>query len=267
MADAPILTISTDLWSKRLAEYTVGTGKNSRAALTEEWPLLIRQIINLTPPFRTKGQPSGQSDLSIGRKAVSHDIYKTMRPFNPADVKSKSILKIIEKRDIAAFNAVAANARSGPLLGAIAVDFQPYLHTNERNRRGRVQGQDKNRVVIGSDAKLLTAYVTKIQSHVGYAKSGWAAAYNLVRDPDGAVLPNWVTRQGTEGGAVMDQRGDPDNPSVTAINHTPWAVRKDEWARIKADAFFIRAKALAGKLKTALRLARSGAGFSGREAA
>ncbi len=267
MADGMVISISVEVWAKKLKEYMRLTGISLQETLAEEWPLLIRKMIDFTPPFKTRGIP-GSSDLSVGRRAVSHDIYKTMRPFDPAAIKTAGMRRIVERKDIAAFNIVAARARSGFMNGAQAVAFSPSLHKSARDARGRVTGRDRNRVVLGSDVKALQAYVTEEQRFVGVAKSGWAPAYNLTRDPEGNALPSYVSRQdGNHWGAVIDDRANEWNPSVTAINRSPWAVRQDEGERIKAAAFASRAAAISSKIKTKIRLARENAGFNGRAVA
>lgn len=265
-----IISISTEVWQKKLAAYMVATGKNLRGALNEEWPLLLRKVIDFTPPFKAGGA-SGQSDMSVGRAAVAHDIDKTMRPFDPKNIRTPSLRKIVESKDIPAFNAVANRSKNGLMTNARAIAFSPEAHLRRRNARGRVGGSSLNQVVLGSDAALLKAYVTKVQSHVGFAKSGWAAGYNAVaaRGDFGAIaapLPAYVARHGTAGGDVIDDRQNEDHPSITAINRTPWSVRQDEGDRIKSSAYASRAAALVEKVKTVMRLAREQAQFDGKTA-
>lgn len=274
MADGFVISISSEVWQKRVIEYVAATGKNVVQALDEEWPLLIRKVIEFTPPFKTRaavtstGASFSASDYSVGRSAVASDIYKTMRPFDPGTVKTKGMERIIRMKDIAAFNIVAERSNKSPLMaGSQAIEFSPQVHLGQRNSRGRVTGRDRPKVVIGTDAVLLKRYVKSVQAHVGWARSGWAAAYNLVRAPDGYSLPNWVTRQGEGGGGVIDERGDENYPSITARNWTSWAVRKDEGERIKADAYASRITAIKAKIITYMRLSRKQAGFEGTEAA
>ncbi len=254
MADGATISISTQLWQKKIAEYAARTGVAMTEALNEEFPLMLRKVMDFTPPFKAKGKP-GASDLSVGRAAVAFDIYKTMRPFDPSNIKSKRLRQIVERRDIAGFNALAANSRNPLLQGATAVHFSPNEHLRQRDRRGRVTGRSRNRVVLGSDVALLKKYVEKVQSKVGYAKSGWLKALQTV----GGDAPAYVKRQGTNGGDVVDDRQHPDGPSITAINRTPWAVRKDEGERILADARLSRINAIMSKIRTKERLARKAA--------
>jgi hypothetical protein len=248
MAEESTVSISDQIWQEWVARFASFSGKTLREALYEEWPLLIRKIMDFTPPFKTKGAP-GSSDLSIGRAAVAFDIYKTMRPFNPA-ARTRSMERILERKDVQAFNALAARSKSAQMQGLTAVEFSPTRHLQQRDGRGRVRGRDRRKVVLGSDVGLLKNYVKKVQDRVGYAKSGWLAALLLT----GGTAPGYVLKQGTGGGEVIDDHASED-PSITAINRTPWAIRKDEGERILADAKASRISSIMGKISTAIRLA------------
>lgn len=249
MATEPLVSVSDTVWEKWLANYMVALGKNMREALYEEWPLLMRKVMDFTPPFKTKSRP-GPSDLSVGRAAVAFDIYKVMRPFNPA-AKTKQMERILDRGDIAAFNVVASRSKDPRMHGVTAVPFNRQLHLQARNSRGRVPGRDRKQVVLGSDVGLLKEYVAGVQKRVGYAKSGWLKALLLV----GGDAPGYVTTKGTGGGDVIDDHANEENPSITAINRTPWAVRQDEGARILSDAKASRIEAIISKVRTHCRLA------------
>lgn len=271
MADELIISVSTDVWSKRVLEYMAATGKNLQAALTEEWPRLIRVIINFTPPFATgnnidTAQISGRSDYSVGRKAVARDVYRTMRPFDPSQIRSAALQKVVDEKNFAALEIIARRSSNPYMQGLRAVHFDPYFHTSQRDARGRVPKSvaARNTVVLGADAALLKKYVVAVQNRVGFAKGGWARAYWLVAAPaEAGPLPDWVGRFGGAGGSVFDDRANTDSPSITAINRTPWAVRKDEWARIRASAFAQRGAAIRSKIITYMKLARKQSGFHG----
>ncbi len=257
MADeGKVISISTVIWEEKITEYAVKTGTGIREALYEEWPLLMRKVMDFTPPFKTRGQP-GSSDLSVGRRATERDIYKTMRPFNPGAVRSKKLEMIIEKQDYAAFNILASRSHDPRMAGARAIPFSEQTHLSQRDRRGRVNGPQQNVVVLGTDAQLLKRYVAKRQAFVGVGKSGWLAALYLV----GGDAPGYVAKQGMGAGSVIDDHANEDNPSITAINHSPWAVRGDEGERILADAKASRIVSIINKIKTKERLARNTAGL------
>lgn len=258
MADDNSISISDAVWQKWLVTFSVAVGKTIREALYEEWPLLIRKVMDFTPPFKTRAAFKGEgsnanhaSDLSIGRKAVAFDIYKTMRPFDPKEVRSPELKKIIERKDTAAFNVFAGRSNSAAMSGLYAIPFDPNEHLRQRDPRGRVPGRDRRRVVLGDDAERLKAYVTATQQRVGWAKSGWLKALLLV----GGEAPAYVMKQGTGGGDVIDNHADEENPSITAINRTSWSIRKDEGDRILADATASRIESIITKTRVAVKLA------------
>jgi hypothetical protein len=172
-----------------------------------------------------------------------------MRPFNPA-ARDPRLEKIVTQQNIDAYNVIAARSKNPDMHGTKAVHFNAALHLTARDRRGRVKG-DRRQVVLGSDVGLLKNYVQKVQNQVGFAKSGWLKAMLLV----GGTAPAYVTKHGTGGGDVLDNHADEENPSITAINRTPWAVRQDEGQRILADARASRVEAIISKVRTRARLA------------
>lgn len=282
-----VVSISEDVALRRLAVYADVTGKNLRQALYEEWPYLMRKIIDFTPPFAVKKSrgpgaefATSASDLSVGRRATERDIYKTMRPFwpdGPSAVRKAALAKgrasqirgfstgeggpgetalerAVRTKDFSLFNLLASRVKSGPMRGAIAIPFSKETHRGQRNRRGRVMREKGNFVVLGSDAKLLQAYVKTELSYVGFAKSGWTKALFLV----GGDAPAYVTKHGTGGGDVIDDHANEDSPSITAINWTPWASRA-EGDRVSSDAYYSRIESITTKIKVALRLAAEAA--------
>lgn len=248
MADE-LVSISIEGWVQKGALYVEKLGVTVHEFLDEEWPLLLRKVMDFTPPF-VSGGSTGVSDLSVGRAAVSRDIQKTMRPFDPTVVRSKQLKKVLDERDIAVFNLIASRAKRGPMVMR-AVAFSQAVHRSQRNARGRV-GKTLGNVVIGRDVEALRNYILHMERAVGIAKSGWWSALSLV----GGEAPAYVTRHGRgEYGGYIDDRKNIDEPSITAINRTPWAVRRDEGERILTAAYASRAVALRSKIRTKLRLA------------
>lgn len=250
----PLIEFNYAIFTAKLAAWAEYRKISMREALYEEWPLLIRKIMDFTPPFAPGGgagglSSGGGSDLAVGRAAVNRDIRKTMRPFNPA-TRSRRLEKIITDRNIKAFNLMASRVKSGPMAGARAVAFSPAVHKSQRNARGRV-GKVLGNVVLGSDVGLLKKYIALVQSRVGFAKSGWLKALLLA----GGEAPAFVARQGTGGGDVSDHHADPEDPHIIAMNRTPWAVRRDEGERIIKAAHASRGNAIIKKIAAKQRQA------------
>lgn len=233
---------------QNLATYSKVVDQGMRESLYQEWPLLLEKVIAFTPP----------KTLAQGRAATAGDLAKTMRPFDPKAIRSKKLRKIVDEMDVKAFNILAQRVKSGPMAGAQAIRFSEAAHTGQRDRRGRVRSTSLNRVILGDNAKLLTRYRDKLLKRVGWAKAGWLTAYYAV---GGSRAPSFVARHGQGSGGVIDDHANELNPSITAINRTPWASRKDEGARIIRDAILSRANAIETKIKVQLRLAREKAGF------
>lgn len=243
------ITIDTTKWHANIGAYAKLAGQNMRESLYQEWPLLMEKIIAFTPP----------KTLAQGRAATARDLAKTMRPFNPQAIRTKKLRKIVDEMDVRAFNILAQKVKSGPMAGAQAVRFNEQVHTSQRDRSGRVRTNNpRPKVILGDNVAMLTRYRDALLKRVGWAKAGWLAAYNLV---GGGKAPNFVTRHPTSGGAVIDDHANEDNPSITAINRTPWASRKDEGQRIIRDAINSRANAIETKIKVMLKLAREKARF------
>ena len=240
------LEIDTTVWANKLAQLKVTTGQSMREVLDEEWPLLMGKIIAFTPP----------KTLAQGRAAVASDIQKTMRSFDPENIRTEGIREIVDRKDYAAYNIVSGRVKSGPMAHTTAAPFDPGFHLARRNSRGRVGSGDPV-VMLGTDALMLRKYTKSVQDRVGWAKAGWLQALRLV----GGVAPSFVSRHEPGNGSVIDDRTNPDRPSITAINRTPWAIRKDEGARIIQDAYYSRAVAIFAKVKTKLRLAIQNSGF------
>jgi hypothetical protein len=245
--DETTVEISTEVWTSKMADYIANVGGNMRSALDEEWPLLMELIVRLTPP----------KSLAQGRKAVSSDIHRTMRSFDPALIKTEGIREIVERKNYAAFDIVASRVKGGYMANAKAAPFDPFFHTSQRNARGRVNTK-RPIIMLGDDSSLLKKYVKQVQDRVGYAKAGWLKALHLV---GGRMAPGFVEKQHCAGD-VIDDRNNPDDPSITAINRTPWAVRKDEGMRIVHDAKMSRAISIESKIKTKLRMAREEASLA-----
>jgi hypothetical protein len=244
MPDAVEISIDSARWGAAVQVYSEKFKSNIREGLYEEWPLLLEKIISFTPP----------NTYAQGRQATQNDIDKTMRPFKGTLMREPEMKKIIEEMDVQAFNIVAQRVKSGPMKGSVAAVFSPVMHTGQRNARGRV-GKGFCWTILGDNTIPMKKYQAEVLSHVGYAKSGWLKALDLV----GGEAPAFVRKHGHSGGDVIDDHANDDDPSITAINHTPWAVRRDEGERIVNDAMLSRREAIVSKIRTKMRLAAEAA--------
>ena len=125
-------------------------------------------------------------------------------------------------------NNTSALARIAGDLGFkdVALDtFDSQRHQSRRDRRGRTR-PGKAQLIIGAE-DLLEKYIEKTQKKVGLTKAGWAKCAELIPVTRASAatrgIPQWVTRnKHRASGVIVDKSRDPENPSVTMTNKTPW---------------------------------------------
>ena len=215
-------------------------GENVQYAVTDEIRLALVYAMKFTPP----------KNLAQGRTATKRDILRTMRPITPEELtQSKSLARIVKRRDIAAFNQ-ASKYFHGTLKNAVAVNFEVRIHIGQRDRRGRVRPSrmESKTLVLGREQRgLLSKYIKRRQDNVGIAKNGWWAALQATF----GTAPSWVTRHGTTAGEVVNDLNREDFPTITLINKTEWGAR--EGSRILGDALRARAGMLERKINAQLK--------------
>jgi hypothetical protein len=231
-------------WRIAMEKLRAATRQSTRDFITEQFRLLLEQIMAFTPP-----KSSAQ-----GRKRVEIDISRVFRPFESKSKPEGRLAKIIRTGNYAAFDAFVRHAK----LGWRAQPFSEAYHEQQRDARGRVRRSSRSKFVLGRpDTAKLRAYIRRKKDNVGIGRSGWAKALQRV----GGAVPGWVSRHGTRFGEVVDGRGVVDKPQMLAINRTPWAGRKDEGVRIISDAMKSRTRRLQTALRVQLRLAAEKSGF------
>lgn len=215
----PSVTIVAKRWDAQFRELIAFGRTLGKDFVTPQFRLWLEAIIRLTPP-KSKSQ---------GMMAVRRDIYRAVQPFNVSDFRNKRLEQIVKRKDYTAFDAFARNIRGNDTLkNARAAPWSPQLHQDKRDNRGRVRGGKPWFLLGRADRSALRKYIRSKTDNVGLAASGWLRALHLL----GGRESQFVERHGTGWGSVRDDRSNPTNPSVTAINRTPWARRKDEGQRI-----------------------------------
>ena len=91
-------------------------------------------------------------------------------------------------------------------------NLDPKLHTDRRNKRGRVRGDIASQLVKNAE---LNRYIKKVQQSVGWHAGGWVA---LARQ-SGHQAPKWVTKHGipAASGRAILRTG--KNPFIKAVNY------------------------------------------------
>jgi hypothetical protein len=193
-------------------------------ALRYQGRLLAQEFIRKTPS-RTRSQ---------GRHAVGRDIQRAVRPLRPQDFSSREIRTLIRKRDYAALTAVFSHFPND-LRGASVVPFSAKLHTQARDRRGRVQRFQRKAT---PDADLVNRYIAQVRGKVGEAKGGWAASLIGLEGRPAA----WIA-QHAGSGTFDDHAHDLVGPYIRMTNQSEWAGGGDE-DRVIADSLRSRSMAI-----------------------
>ena len=210
--------VNTDAFNDAVRRYVKAVGVALPQAMRTQARLLFGRIIQRTYP-KTRAQ---------GRKAVARDIGRAVRVLRPQEFDSKSIRRLIRKRDYEGLQAVFK--RSGNQMQV--VPFHPALHQDARDRRGRVR---KETGIATLDREEVRAYLKRQQDHVGRAKGGWAAAFQAA----GGKPSEWISRWAAVG-LVEDRLADPVASFIRAENRSEWARYGDE-DRIVSNALQSRA--------------------------
>jgi hypothetical protein len=204
------LDSNAENYSRALREFIQFYGIEIPKALRYQSRLLAQEFIRKTPA-KTRAQ---------GRNAAQRDIQRAVRPLRARDFKSKDIRALIRKRDYKALEIVFSRfAASSGLSNVSVVPFDPKLHQQARDRRGRVQSF-KRKVTPDTDA--LKNYIAQIKTHVGQAKGGWAAALIAL----GGKPAAWIA-QHAEAGSIEDY-SESIRGYIQLTNHSEWAGGGDE---------------------------------------
>jgi hypothetical protein len=240
----PSVTINDVRGQSMLNDLREATGKDAAVILHDEFRLLMKQIITLTPPHGL-----GQSALAAGEGAVKSDLGKAFQP-----VDEELLNEIGSKFGVDGIDTWITGKSSGDKIHLLWDRLDPSgegmsdFHQKHRDSRGRVRGVRKK--VIGAWAASYVVakqdfaeYLKKILSHVGRRKAGWAVAYMEL----GGKVQEWIRRHVNSGanGDVEIRLSDPNNMRISAFNSSP-GIKDDE--RIIRDAQRVRREAMAKKL-------------------
>lgn len=231
-----------------LRQALIGANRMGDAAtvLEDEFRLLMKQIITLTPPHGL-----GQAAREQGEGAVTRDLTKL---FTPIDAEMVNVIS-------SKFGAVGVDhwitGKKGNKLHLLwdKIDATGQgvnaFHLTHRDARGRVRGVKRKikgawtaAYVISNDVFL--AYLNKTLSHVGRRKAGWAESFQIV----GGRVQRWISRHlGGHNGRVINNLSSKSNPSITAYNSSP-GILGDE--RIVRDSTRVRREAMTKKIELIL---------------
>lgn len=158
----------------------------------------------------------GQRGARSGKRQGALQVVRSKSNFNKREKGSKK--NRINKR-MDAINEILKNLKMPKaILRATA-----RHHKKARGKRGRVNrklSKSLRRVVV--DKASVKKYVKKVQSHVGKAKAGWAAAVSKF-NVTGRNFPKWISAHSTMGFAIDKTRGDIPNKEIIVGNQVAWA--------------------------------------------
>jgi len=213
----------------------------SVGTLPKQAQLLTEDCMKLTPP----------SNLKQGRDRVGKDVRKIFHPLDAATFRSKSVRAIIEKSNVAGWEAFSRNIKAGPLSNTRAIQPTPSLHIANRDRRGRAR--KTNFVTLPRQKSSFNKVLGHAQGMVGWARSGWMRAYTAL---GGMRAPSWVSRHGANGVFIDNTKsGNQSTWSISVYNNTGWGKRGQNSQQIVDIAFRGRITAMETYFKNQMRLA------------
>lgn len=213
-----------------LAQYAVAAGKELSAVLKDESRLLVKEVINLTPP--AGGGVIGNAAKKRGEAAVTRDIGGL---FVGRRIKGRRQITKVFGRTPKKKVFVKTTERH-PSVQAIY---------DERNAKDRFQGKFITRgqkAAFYVDNSKLVALRTAQKKKVGKLASGWVPALKAL-DASGA---SWVERHlasGTRGTAHLD-RSDDLSPSFEAAADVKGEIVYELQRRLKSAVEIRRNKML-----------------------
>jgi hypothetical protein len=167
----------------------IGAGKDASTLLQDQAKLLLRKIVDYTPP-----PGRGNAAKELGERAISNDLHSLISEAPPElfnDIGSRYGVKNVEapliKKDGSELRLVWDNLVANP-------DNLPAIHNVYRKKNGRpvktrqVQGQWRAKIVVEKGVR--EPYIRKAQGNLGRWKAKWAIHGAKLGDK----FPAWITR-------------------------------------------------------------------------
>lgn len=215
--------------NQAMSEYVLLFGKNAEEIATKWSRVLIREVMSRTPPLGSEEESAKKQ----GQKAVIRDLKKAVEPiatskdaFRKYDRiagptyfdwmvfgDSKSIKKVIEKRDNEAFTAII---KSMPKMSKKeVVPFAESLHTTARGKDKRVKVKS-NKITL--DVEEWKRYADKLLEKVGKLRASWIPAAKALD----LKIPVWANRHQSYGYSVtsVDNKLQLPEHSITIDNNS-----------------------------------------------
>lgn len=220
--------VDAEAFNDAIRQYVKRLGIDMPKAVRTQGRLFFKYAIDRTPP-KTRAE---------GRKRVAQQIAKAVGVLDAKNFDDVGIRNLIKARNYEVLSRI--------FPGRGVVPFEPKLHQQARDNRGRVR---KATGFLTPDKDKVREYVRATQEHVGRARGGWAAAYAAVGGRPSAWIANW-----SKLGRVEQRLDDPVAASIEGENFSEWAAHGDD-QRIIADVMQARTQAILTDIE--LRLARA----------
>lgn len=188
MSDDKTFIFRTAEFSGMLEQWSTRSKKSTSAVMAQYSKLLIKEVVNVTPPGSEKAQ--GLVAKKLGENTVKNDIARLFQKVRKTTKKP------------------------GEVHSAAEI---PVIHKRHRNKRGRVSKRVASHPVYTED---YNAYLKLKLASVGKLAAGWApAAIRL-----GAPIPAWVKRHTSPGDVLVQDT--PDYYLVRATNRVPYVTQQ-----------------------------------------
>lgn len=240
-----MISVDTSKANLAITRYVTELGQNAGEVIKREMLLLLQQCIKFTPP----------KTYTQGRAAIARDIRRAVKQAEP-DWITNNIhnprLRTRLRLAVESQNEVQFEA----LMKVISpkwqvVGFDPALHLEARDSRGRVQGKKWKRITLHT--REWSRYITQIQKRAGMMRASWVPALASV----GGKAPYWVAGKQVKHGDFIDATQS-INPSFTATSRANGVT---QFARIYQNALKSRAVSVERNVNRLLREARRRAGL------
>ena len=241
----------------RLSEYVKVLKLNGAKAIEKQSKLLVRDLINATPPFNTRRGVFGRSfgGLKTGKAAVARDVRKAFAPASTAKMlrslpaRSQKLARSYVRRG--EFEKLQTMLqRMGGNSGSTQREYRESatvaLHNKRRDRTGRVR---KGLPILVKNAASINTLIKLKPSHVGTWKSAWMPAAKSLGVKG---IPQWISTKNGKGGIVKKLKT--FNPMISLINAERGETGRD--LQIAKAALQNRDRSMANEMKVLMDRAK-----------
>jgi uncharacterized protein YneF (UPF0154 family) len=224
--------IDTTKFNLKLRQYA-GSAKKTGPILKKEMKVIVKRLVQLSPPFERFGSTSLATHKKAGENAIRKDFrgrfvsMKKMKIYDSDNPRIKAqFRKLLRQGDSVKIaemlNNLGFNISSDDIKKSISQD--DILKSKNRSS-GRITPAKNKIHIIESGLNKLTAAAIK---KVGKLKAGWNAAVSRFGV---SGIPQWIARHPSPGRAV-DGTASPTKPFVLAVNSVSYAGRHNKGNRL-----------------------------------